>query len=234
MLKIILRNLVIIIAILALLGSFTLIYEDTNSYFKELKNGLLGVVIVIMGTASIVVYQYFLEDNNRKKQLVFERKINFYNEALDKFDEIFSNQLDDYTNRKLIFQVSRGMLIASPNAADKLAQLSLAIMENKETYYEIFKEFILEARKDLDLMDRISHGNIDTFDPILSKLENLWKKDVRKLRYFSEEEKQKIINQYDKQKNNKIKWLKEKHGVYYSQIANWRKQLTMQSQEDKI
>jgi hypothetical protein len=234
MLKIILRNLVIIIAILFLLGSFTLIYEDTNSYFKELKNGLLGVVIVIMGTASIVVYQYFLEDNNRKKQLVFERKINFYNEALDKFDEIFSNQLDDYTNRKLIFQVSRGMLIASPNAADKLAQLSLAIMENKETYYEIFKEFILEARKDLDLMDRISHGNIDTFDPILSKLENLWKKDVRKLRYFSEEEKQKIINQYDKQKNNKIKWLKEKHGVYYSQIANWRKQLTMQSQEDKI
>ena len=89
MLKIILRNLVIIIAILALLGSFTLIYEDTNSYFKELKNGLLGVVIVIMGTASIVVYQYFLEDNNRKKQLVFERKIDFYNEALDKFDEIF-------------------------------------------------------------------------------------------------------------------------------------------------
>ena len=86
MLKIILRNLVIIIAILALLGSFTLIYEDTNSYFKELKNGLLGVVIVIMGTASIVVYQYFLEDNNRKKQLVFERKIDFYNEALDKFD----------------------------------------------------------------------------------------------------------------------------------------------------
>ena len=135
MLKIILRNLVIIIAILALLGSFTLIYEDTNSYFKELKNGLLGVVIVIMGTASIVVYQYFLEDNNRKTQLVFERKIDFYNEALDKFDEIFSNQLDDYTNRKLIFQVSRGMLIASPNAADKLAQLSLAIMENKETYY---------------------------------------------------------------------------------------------------
>ena len=134
MLKIILRNLVIIIAILALLGSFTLIYEDTNSYFKELKNGLLGVVIVIMGTASIVVYQYFLEDNNRKKQLVFERKIDFYNEALDKFDEIFSNQLDDYTNRKLIFQVSRGMLIASPNAADKLAQLSLAIMENKQTY----------------------------------------------------------------------------------------------------
>ena len=132
MLKIILRNLVIIIAILALLGSFTLIYEDTNSYFKELKNGLLGVVIVIMGTASIVVYQYFLEDNNRKKQLVFERKIDFYNEALDKFDEIFSNQLDDYTNRKLIFQVSRGMLIASPNAADKLAQLSLAIMGRLE------------------------------------------------------------------------------------------------------
>ena len=87
MLKIILRNLVIIIAILALLGSFTLIYEDTNSYFKELKNGLLGVVIVIMGTASIVVYQYFLEDNNRKKQLVFERKIDFYNEALDKLSK---------------------------------------------------------------------------------------------------------------------------------------------------
>ena len=62
----------------------------------------------------------------------------------------------------------------------------------------------------------------------------MWKKDVRKLRYFSEEEKQEIINQYDKQKNNKIKWLKEKHGVYYSQIANWRKQLTMQSDEDKI
>ena len=64
------------------------------------------------------------------------------------------------------------MLIASPYAADKLAQLSLAIMKNKEKYYEIFKEFILEARKNLDLMDRISDDNIDTFDPILSKLEN--------------------------------------------------------------
>ena len=231
--KMILINLLIIIAILTLLGSFFFIYEDIYSYFKELKNALLGVVIVIMGTASIVVYQYFLENNNRKKQLVFEKKIDFYNESLNKFDEIFSNQLDDYTNRKLIFQVSRGMLIASPNAADKLAQLSLAIMENKETYYEIFKEFILEARKDLDLMDRISHGDVDTFDPILSKLENLWKKEGRKLRYFSEQEKQEIITQYDKQKNNKIKWLKEKHGVYYSQIANWRKQLTMQSEVDR-
>ena len=124
------------------------------------------------------------------------------------------------------------MLIASPNAADKLAQLSLAIMENKETYYEIFKEFILEARKDLDLMDRISHGNVDTFDPILSKLENLWKKEGRKLRYFSEEEKQQIINQYDNQKNKKIEWLKKTHGVYAAQISTWRKQLKAESEEE--
>ena len=45
---------------------FLFIYEDIYSYFKELKNALLGVVIVIMGTASIVVYQYFLENNNEK------------------------------------------------------------------------------------------------------------------------------------------------------------------------
>ena len=119
------------------------------------------------------------------------------------------------------------MLIASPEAADTLAKLVLSMQENKDqkNTHEYFKDFIITSRKDLDLVDNISDGTEDNFDPILSRLEQSIKTESRKLRYWSDEQKINIIKDYDNQKKDKVKWLKKTHGLYPVQISNWRKQV---------
>ena len=125
------------------------------------------------------------------------------------------------------------MLVASPEAADKFAQLFLSF-QNNEKRSKCFGDFIIAARKDLDLVDRISDGTAESFDPILSRLEDSIKKESKNIRYWSDEDKIAIIRAYDEIKSNKGNWLKENHGLYYSQIATWRKQLAEQLAENSI
>ena len=162
---------------------------------------------------------------------IFEKKIEYYNDALDQLDEIFSSGLGDKTSHQMLFLVSKAMLVASPDAADKFAQLYLSV-QNSENVSQCFRDFIIAARTDLDLVDRISDGTADSFDPILARLENSIKTESRNLRYWSDEEKISIIKEYDQIKSNKGAWLKENHGLYYSQIATWKKQLLVQNSDN--
>ena len=106
--------------------------------------------------------------------------------------------------------------------------------QNNENISKCFGDFIIAARTDLDLVDRISDGTADSFDPILARLEGSIKKESKNIRYWSDEDKISIIRAYDKIKSNKGNWLKENHGLYYSQIATWRKQLADQLAENSL
>ena len=206
-----------------ILFNFELVGTDTSFIFQVvvamMSTGLLAIV-----TGFMFIFQSQIETKKENQAKIFEKKIAFYNDALDRLDEIFEGGVGDKTSHQLLFLVSKAMLIASPEAADKFAQLYLAVQNNKDVP-QYFGEFIIVARKDLDLVDRISDGTADSFNPILARLENSIKRESKNIRYWSDEDKIAIIRSYDEITSNKGQWLKDKHGLYYSQIATWRKQL---------
>lgn len=205
------------------LFSYEFVGDDTSFIFQVvvamMSTGLLAIV-----TGFMFIFQSQIESRKENQAKIFEKKIEFYNDALDRLDEIFSTGMGDRTSHQMLFLVSKAMLVASPEAADKFAQLFLSFQNNKNIS-KCFGDFIIAARKDLDLVDRISDGTEDKFDPILKRLESSIKQESRNIRYWSDEEKISIIRAYDKIKTNKGAWLSENHGLYYSQIATWRKQL---------
>jgi hypothetical protein len=211
------------------LGGFGLLFstdvmtDDTSFVFQVvtaiMSTGLLAIITFFMFTV-----QSQMESQRENRAKIFEKKIEFYNVAVDQLDEIFLNGTGDKTNHQLLFLVSKAMLVASPNAADKFSKLFLAF-QNQDGIPDCFHDFIVAAREDLDLVDRISDGTADSFNPILSRLEQSIKTETRKIRFWSDEQKIQILEDYAKQKTGKGKWLKEKHGLHFSQIATWKKQL---------
>jgi len=215
-----------------LLFNYEFVDNDTSFIFQVvvamMSSGLLAIV-----TGFMFIFQSQIESRKENQAKIFEKKIEFYNDALDRLDEIFEGGIGDKTSHQLLFLVSKAMLVASPEAADKFAQLFLSF-QNNEKRSKCFGDFIIAARKDLDLVDRISDGTAESFDPILSRLEDSIKKESKNIRYWSDEDKIAIIRAYDEIKSNKGNWLKENHGLYYSQIATWRKQLAEQLAENSI
>ena len=200
--------------------------NDTSFIFQFvvaiMSTGLIAIVTMFM-----FQFQSQIESRKENSAKIFEKKIEFYNQAIDGLDEIYAGGLGDKTSHQLLFLVSKAMLVASPDAADKFAQLYISF-QNNENISKCFGDFLIAARTDLDLVDRISDGTADSFDPILARLEGSIKQESRHLRYWSDEEKITIIRKYDKLKTGKGSWLKNEHGLYYSQIATWRKQLSEQ------
>lgn len=218
--------LVIFLALFLILFEFKFMENDTSFSFQIIVATMTAGLLLVL-TGFINIFQEQIESRKENRIKVFERKIHFYNEAIDKLDYVFLNGISEDTHHQLLFVVSKGMLIASPEAADTLAKLVLSMQENKDqkNTHEYFKDFIITSRKDLDLVDNISDGTEDNFDPILSRLEQSIKTESRKLRYWSDEQKINIIKDYDNQKKDKVKWLKKTHGLYPVQISNWRKQV---------
>ena len=187
-----------------------------------MSTGLIAIVTMFM-----FQFQSQIESRKENNAKIFEKKIEFYNRAVDSLDEIFAAGLGDKTSHQLLFLVSKAILVASPDAADKFAKLYFSIQDN-ENISKCYGDFLRAARTDLDLVDQISDGTADSFDPILARLEKSIKQESRHLRYWSDEEKINIIKEYDKLKAGKGSWLQNEHGLYYSQIATWRKQLSEQ------
>lgn len=205
---------------------YEVVGSDTSFFFQFvaaiMSTGLIAIVTMLMFQE-----QSKIESKKENSAKIFEKKIEFYNQAIDGLDEIYAGGVGDKTSHQLLFLVSKAILVASPDAADKFAQLYISI-QNNENVPKRYGDFLRAAREDLDLVDQISDGTADSFDPILARLEGSIKQESRHLRYWSDEEKITIIRKYDKLKTGKGSWLKNEHGLYYSQIANWRKQLSEQ------
>ena len=197
--------LVIFLALFLILFEFKFMENDTSFSFQIIVATMTAGLLLVL-TGFINIFQEQIESRKENRIKVFERKIHFYNEAIDKLDYVFLNGISEDTHHQLLFLVSKGMLIASPEAADTLAKLVLSMQENKDqkNTHEYFKDFIITSRKDLDLVDNISDGTEDNFDPILSRLEQSIKTESRKLRYWSDEQKINIIKDYDNQKKDKV------------------------------
>jgi len=219
----------LVLLVLVYIGCFGLLFENKliggeSSFLFQVVVAIMSTGLLAMVTGIMFVFQSAIEGRKENRAKVFEKKIDFYNQAIEKLDEIFMNGVDDKTSHQLLFITSRAMLIASPEAADSFSKLYLSFTKQTDIA-ENFKSFIIAARKDLDLLDSISDGTSNHFDPILTRLESNIAQETKNIRYWPDDKKIEIIKEYDTLVSDKGKWLKEKHGLYYSQIATWRKQL---------
>ena len=226
------KNFAWLFVVIIFLAWFWYLFENgfvgnDTSFIFQFVVAIMSAGLIAIVTMFMFQFQSQIESRKENNAKIFEKKIEFYNRAVDSLDEIFAAGRGDKTSHQLLFLVSKAILVASPDAADKFAQLYFSI-ENNENVSKCYGDFLRAARTDLDLVDQISDGTADNFDPILARLEKSIKQESRHLRYWSDEEKINIIKEYDKLKTGKGSWLQNEHGLYYSQIATWRKQLSEQ------
>ena len=208
------------------LFNYSLVGSDTSFIFQIVVASLTTILLV----AVTFIINTLREESQRREEnriKIFEKKIQFYNETLDKIEGIYlSGGLDDSSNQDLIFVLAKAMLIASKDATDSLVKLCSSMQEkgSNAKVNEHLNNFIKEARKDLDFVDSISHGTSDNFDQILVRLRDIFKKETNKLRFRSDDEKKDIIKEYNNLKKDKIKWLTARR-LYASQIADWKSKL---------
>ena len=226
------KNFAWLLVVIIFLAWFWYLFENgfvgnDTSFIFQFVVAIMSAGLIAIVTMFMFQFQSQIESRKENNAKIFEKKIEFYNRAVDSLDEIFAAGLGDKTSHQLLFLVSKAILVASPDAADKFAKLYFSIQDN-ENISKCYGDFLRAARTDLDLVDQISDGTADNFDPILARLEGSIKQESRHLRYWSDEEKINIIKEYDKLKTGKGNWLQNEHGLYYSQIATWRKQLSEQ------
>ena len=128
---------ILIIVLIIFLSIYLLIFnqkfmENDSSFSFQIVVATLTAGLLLGLTSFINIFQEQIESRKENRVKVFERKIHFYNEAIDKLDYVFLNGISEETHHQLLFLVSKGMLIASPEAADTLAKLVLAMQENKD------------------------------------------------------------------------------------------------------
>jgi len=216
-------------------GCFWLLFEvsleQTESAFLfEAVVALMSTGLLAIVTGFMFNFQSQIENKKENRARIFETKIVFYTDVLSELDQIFLNQKDENTSHKFVFLISKAMLIASPSAAQSFMDLFTSFENDSspETEGQVARNlslFLKYAREDLDQIDDLSKLGMQRFEPILKRLEKEIDQESKKLRSWTSEQKSKIIQDYDLQEKNKVKWLKEKHNLYPSQIATWRRQI---------
>jgi len=96
------------LVILLYFGSFWLLFSnefvgnDTSFIFQVvvamMSTGLLAIV-----TGFMFLFQSQIESRKENRTKIFEKKIEYYNDALNQLDEIFSSGLGDKTSHQMLY-----------------------------------------------------------------------------------------------------------------------------------
>lgn len=206
-----------------LLFNYEFVGSDTSFIFQivvaMMSTGLLAIV-----TGFMFIFQSQIESRKENKTKIFEKKIEFYYEVINELETVFKDEVIDENVHSMLFLVSKSMIVASPEVAEKFANLHLSVI-SQTSIPQAMKELIASMRKDLDLLDNIKEDHSAQFESILGRLEPSIAEETTKFRRRSDEEKAEIIRQYDAVKNNKVTWLKENYNITPAYIATWRKKV---------
>jgi len=214
-------------------------YVNISSYTDEILKALLAAGTVAILTSIIFIFQSSIEEKNKKKEEVFRIKLEFYSEIINSIEIIEEDgEVDAEELNKLFFLIFRSVMFANPDVIDALNNyLSLVednskdkTTKNKNRFEEIVK-ITKAARKDLEVQDEIPTDMIPEFDSKIDKI-SLKAEEFSKAKkiYRSNDEKRKIIKEYDEYGDNKSAWLKEAYNLTPAYIYTWKKQLNMNEQ----
>lgn len=214
---------------------------DSSSFLFQVVVALMSTGVLAIVTGFMFIFQSSIESRSQNKTKVFEKKIQFYEYALEIISAVAKeSKISSETTNSLFKLTTRAMLVASPDAAEKLARFYNVIDLEESGRAQAFKEFVFAARTDLDLVDDLSEGRIKDFDKILNTIERSLEDEISQAidntpsennsssgkRSWSNEQKLKIIQDYYAQRDgSRYQWLKSTHNVTPAHIRTWKTQL---------
>jgi len=145
----------ILVAIIAV-TSFMYIFDTPTEFFKEFKNGLLGAFVVVMATGIIFYFQVVLEGNREKQNLIYAKKIEFFQRVANVINKINTLQIikpNDYLELKAL--KNETILIGGKNALEVFDKMLNILVQKKDknihisaeiegAFEKLFGEFRLE------------------------------------------------------------------------------------------
>lgn len=187
------------------LATFVYIYDTSEVFFTEFKNGLLGAWAVIIATAALLFFEDNLRSNNEKQKVIYLKKLEFYQEVARTFkqmiisDNITKNQY--YEFKALRFEMILICGIKSLKLYDQMLSKMAEVFSNdklelspeiEQSILSLFHEFSLELLQE-------SGKSVAKIEDIRKEL------DLAEDEYFEITEKEKKNFRSDQEKFNIIK-----------------------------
>ena len=147
--------LAILVAIISIV-TFVHLFDTPLEFIREFKNGLLGAFVVVMATAIIFYFQVLLEGNREKQNLIYSKKIDFFQKVANVINKINTSQVIkpiDYLELKAL---KNETILIGGNRSLEVFDEMLEILVNKEqkniqvsadiesAFEKLFSEFRLE------------------------------------------------------------------------------------------
>jgi len=218
---------------------FQLIFDgrllgSSESFLFQIVVALMSTGVLALVTGFLFIFQSEIESRSQNNSKVFETKIQFYENAVERIADIAKKEINIDALDELFLLTARSMLVASPKAAERLATLYEVFQKDEPGQAVAFKEFVLAAREDLTLIDNLTKGHSTHFDKILETIENSLTDQIKSVtantkRSWTNEQKRNIIKEYyDQADGHRYKWLRDNHNVTPAHISTWKTQINYQ------
>ena len=196
------------------------VHEFTNWSLLPFVESLIGVFMgagaIAIITGIILIFQSSLQSQQEKGQEVFEEKLKLYKKVINQMEEAFRVQKGEKTSSiteeekfDLYFTQLNIALLSKPKTFRSFSKLIDDIAEEdgslKEDATELLLNFIIDARNDLDVQEKMTDQDLYDFNAA-KKLAKAQAYKVTKLNYSVVGEK--VIAECKVSLNDKLHHLK--------------------------
>lgn len=215
-----------ILLVIVAITFFLFLYETPSEFFKEFKNGLLGALVVILATGAIFCFQVSMEGDREKQNLIYEKKINFFQKVANVINKINTTEIikpNNYLELKGLRNET--ILIGGKRSLEAFDQMLNILVYNKDknipvspeiesAFEKLFREFRLELLQESGKASE-EQKSIKNYLNELGNIEEIEnRQEMEKKVFRTSEQKFKIIESFvsiDPKNQNALKQLEKKY-----------------------
>ena len=215
-----------ILLVIVAITFFLFLYETPSEFFKEFKNGLLGALVVILATGAIFCFQVSMEGDREKQNLIYEKKINFFQKVANVINKINTTEIikpNNYLELKGLRNET--ILIGGKRSLEAFDQMLNIWVYNKDknipvspeiesAFEKLFREFRLELLQESGKASE-EQKSIKNYLNELGNIEEIEnRQEMEKKVFRTSEQKFKIIESFvsiDPKNQNALKQLEKKY-----------------------
>jgi len=202
------------------------LYETPSEFFKEFKNGLLGALVVILATGAIFCFQVSMEGDREKQNLIYEKKINFFQKVANVINKINTTEIikpNNYLELKGLRNET--ILIGGKRSLEAFDQMLNILVYDKDknipvspeiesAFEKLFREFRLELLQESGKASE-EQKSIKNYLNELGNIEEIEnRQEMEKKIFRTSEQKFEIIESFiniDPKNQNALKQLEKKY-----------------------
>ena len=215
-----------ILLVIVAITFFLFLYETPSEFFKEFKNGLLGALVVILATGAIFCFQVSMEGDREKQNLIYEKKINFFQKVANVINKINTTEIikpNNYLELKGLRNET--ILIGGKRSLEAFDQMLNILVYDKDknipvspeiesAFEKLFREFRLELLQESGKASE-EQKSIKNYLNELGNIEEIEnRQEMEKKVFRTSEQKFKIIESFvsiDPKNQNALKQLEKKY-----------------------